>query len=256
MGGSKLLESFHVSEPLHRSFSSSERLVGILSPIVEPPTALLIGSIADYFHRRSVRPKPVGYNRSRSAVTPHRALQESQRSPAIPALRHEDLKHLTFVIYRTPEIMHLSIDPDEHLVQVPAPWRKRPMMKASFSDRGRKHRTEPVPPGPNRLVADVDAPLEQNILNLPQRQRIADIHHHHEADHLGRAVEITEGIAHRRRLRILARRLKPIYSDNAVQVCLTMPERVTVYQPQNHFSAMSPVKAVLCRGNHSYPLSM
>ena len=27
-----------------------------------PPTALLIGSIADYFHRRSVRPKPVGYN--------------------------------------------------------------------------------------------------------------------------------------------------------------------------------------------------
>ena len=30
--------------------------------IVEPPTALLIGSIAEYSHRRSVRPKPVGYN--------------------------------------------------------------------------------------------------------------------------------------------------------------------------------------------------
>ena len=59
-------------------------------------------------------------------------------------------------------------------------------------------------------------PLEQNILDLSQRQQIADIHHHNEADHLGRAVEITEGIAHRRRLRILARRLKPIYSDNAV----------------------------------------
>jgi hypothetical protein len=82
----KLLESLHVPELRHRSFSSSERLVGILSPIVEPPTALL---------------------------------------------------------------------------------------------------------------------------------RIADIHHHHEADHLGRAVEITEGIVHRRRLRILAKRLTPIYSDNA-----------------------------------------
>jgi len=69
---------------------------------------------------------------------------------------------------------------------------------------------------PNRLVADVDAPLEQNILDLSQRQWIADIHHHHEADHLGRAVEITEGIARRRRLRNLARRLKPIYSDNAL----------------------------------------
>ena len=62
VGGGKLLESLHVPELRHRSFSSSERLVGILSPIVEPPTALLIGSIADYFRRRSVRPKPVGYN--------------------------------------------------------------------------------------------------------------------------------------------------------------------------------------------------
>jgi hypothetical protein len=33
-------------------------------------------------------------------------------------------------------------------------------MKASLPDRGRKHRAEPVPPVPNRLVADVDAPLE------------------------------------------------------------------------------------------------
>ena len=62
MGGGKLLEGLHVPELRHRSFSSSERLVGILSPIVEPPTALLIGRIADYLHRRSVRPKPVGYN--------------------------------------------------------------------------------------------------------------------------------------------------------------------------------------------------
>jgi hypothetical protein len=62
MGSGKLLEGFHVPELRHSSFSSSERLVGILSPIVEPPTTLLIGSIADYFHRRSVRPKPVGYN--------------------------------------------------------------------------------------------------------------------------------------------------------------------------------------------------
>jgi hypothetical protein len=88
-------------------------------------------------------------------------------------------------------------------------------MKASFPDRGGKHRTEPVPPVPNRLVADIDSPLEQNILDLSQRQRIADIHHHHEADHLGRVVEITERIAYRRRLRNLAGRLKPIYSDNS-----------------------------------------
>jgi hypothetical protein len=88
-------------------------------------------------------------------------------------------------------------------------------MKASFPDLAGEHRTEATPPEPYRLVADVDAALEQNILDLSQRQRIADVHHHHEADYLGRTVETTEGIAHRRRLRNLAKWLKPIYSDNA-----------------------------------------
>ncbi len=95
--------------------------MGILSPIVEPLTALLIGGIANYFHRRSVRPKPVSYDRSRSAVTYHGALQENQHGPAIPTLYRENLEHLTVVIYRTPEIMRFTIDLDEHLVQVPAP---------------------------------------------------------------------------------------------------------------------------------------
>ncbi len=71
MGGGKLLKGLHVPELRHCSFSSSERLVGILSPIVEPTAALLIGSIADYLHRRSVRSKPVGYDRPRPAVTLH-----------------------------------------------------------------------------------------------------------------------------------------------------------------------------------------
>jgi hypothetical protein len=54
VNGGKLLQGVEIPEPSHRSFSSSERLVGILGSIVEPPTALLIGSIADYLHRRSV----------------------------------------------------------------------------------------------------------------------------------------------------------------------------------------------------------
>jgi hypothetical protein len=64
-------------------------------------------------------------------------------------------------------------------------------------------------------VTDVEAPLEEQIFDLPQRQRIADIHHHREADHLRRAVETTEGITHRRPLRNAPAQLKPIYSDNA-----------------------------------------
>ena len=48
----------------------------------------------------------------------HRALQEFQRSPAIPQLRREDLKHLAFVVDRTPKIMRLSVDSHEYLVRV------------------------------------------------------------------------------------------------------------------------------------------
>ncbi len=70
--------------------------------------------------------------------------------------------------HRTPEIMRLSIDPDEHLVQVPMSLRKRPMMNAPFPDLRGEHRTEPVPPETHRFVADIDATFEQQIFNLPQ----------------------------------------------------------------------------------------
>ena len=66
-----------------------------------------------------------------------------------------------------------------------------------------------------RAVADIDTTLEQEIFDLSQGQRITDIHHHREADYLGRIVEIAKRITHRRRLRNAPPRLKPIYSGNA-----------------------------------------
>ena len=75
---------------------------------------------------------------------------------------------------------------------------------------------DPVPPKPSRLVSDVDATFEQQILNLPKQQRITDLHHHREADHLGRAIEISERTSHPQRLRNALRRLKPICSDKAL----------------------------------------
>ncbi len=89
------------------------------------------------------------------------------------------------------------------------------MMNASFPDRRREHRTEPVPPEPYCFVADINAPLEQEILDLSQRKRITDVHHHREANYLRRTVEITEGILHPRRLRNATPQLKPICSDKA-----------------------------------------
>jgi len=64
-------------------------------------------------------------------------------------------------------------------------------------------------------MADIDTALKQQIFNLPQRQRIPDVHHHRQANNLGRRIEITEGISHPRRLENALPCLKPFYSDNA-----------------------------------------
>jgi hypothetical protein len=68
---------------------------------------------------------------------------------------------------------------------MPAPLRITPVSDTPLPDLGSKHRTEPVPPEPHRLMADIDAALEKQILDLAQRQRVPDVHHHREVDHLG-----------------------------------------------------------------------
>jgi hypothetical protein len=48
-----------------------------------------------------------------------------------------------------------------------------------------EHRAKPIPPVAHRFVANVDAALEQQVLNVPQRQWEAHVNHHHQADYLG-----------------------------------------------------------------------
>ncbi len=54
MDGSELLKGLHVPELRHRPLSSSERLMRVFRPVVEPATALLSGSVTDHLHRRTV----------------------------------------------------------------------------------------------------------------------------------------------------------------------------------------------------------
>jgi hypothetical protein len=42
-------------------------------------------------------------------------------------------------------------------------------INAAFSDLRGKHRTEPVPPETYRLMANVDATLKEQVLDLAQR---------------------------------------------------------------------------------------
>ena len=91
------------------------------------------------------------------------------------------------------------------------------VLNAPFPDLRGEHRAEPVPPEPHRLVADIDTALEQQVLDLAQRQRVPDIHHHRQADDLGRTIEIAEGFFQPLRLGTKPAPLKPICSDTAFQ---------------------------------------
>jgi len=93
----------------------------VFSSIVEPTASFLAFGIPDDLHGGPIRTKTVSYNRDWAAVSLHRLLQECKRSPAIPLLRNEGLKNLTFVIHRSPEVVNLTVDPHENLIQMPAP---------------------------------------------------------------------------------------------------------------------------------------
>ena len=74
-----------------------------------------------------------------------------------------------------------------------------PMPKAAHpahplpSDISCEKWAEAVPPQPYCLMANIDPTLEEQILYIPQRERIAHIHHHDGADHLGRLVKAEMG---------------------------------------------------------------
>lgn len=54
-----------------------------------------------------------------------------------------------------------------------------------LADLGGENRSKPVPPEPHSLMTDVDAPLVQQVLDIPMRQRKPDVQHDRQKDDLG-----------------------------------------------------------------------
>ncbi len=107
--------------------SSSKRLVGVFSPVVEPPPPDLAIRDTNDLHRRAVRPEPVSHDRLSSTIAFHRPFEKLQRHRAIPPFRRENFEHLALVIHSPPEVVGLAIDPHKHFIKVPAPVRMRTM---------------------------------------------------------------------------------------------------------------------------------
>ena len=120
-----------------------------------------------------------------------------KRRGLVPLRRDDRFQDLAFMVDSAPEIAELAVDLHERLIQMPPPLRMPAHVRyPPFSDLSGKHRAETVPPKPDRLMADVDPALGQEILDVAQRQRVLHVHQHRQTDYLGRAVEKAKRVAH------------------------------------------------------------
>src|SRR5208337_4637856 len=202
------------------------------------PTNLMPISVADLSHRRGIGAKPVRDDTSRAAIFLHDALQKLQRCSLVPLRRDHRLQNLTLVIDSPPEIAELAVDLHKDLIQMPAPLGEPAHVRyPPLSDLGGEHRAKPVPPKPDGLMADVDPPLGQEILDVPQRQRVPDVHHHDQTDHFWRAVEISERVAHG---------LKLLQPEAGRKIGLTMPCRARGRMWRSAAGRRGPRDPALC----------
>src|SRR5271166_4504400 len=169
----------------------------VFRAIVVPTTNYLAIRVADLSHRSGIGAKPVGDDAPRPAIFFHDALQKLQRRGLVPLRRDHGFQNLALVIDSPPEIAELAVDLHKDLIQMPTPLGEAAYVRYPFlSDLGSEHRAKSVPPKSDCLMADVDPPLGQEILDVAQRQRVPQVHHYDQTDHFRRAVEISKRIAH------------------------------------------------------------
>ena len=185
--GRELLERLHLPEPEHGPLSSSEGEVAVLDPVVGPATNLLFVLTAKIGHGGPIGSKPVRCDCCRQSVATQRLLREGESQRFIPGFGDVALQDLALVVDRPPEVDHLSIELYVHLVEMapPVPHASH-RLNPLAADVGCKNWPKPVPPQPDRLVAEVDPTFEQQVFNIPQRQREPYVHHHDQADDLRR----------------------------------------------------------------------
>ena len=112
-------------------------------------------------------------------------------------------QHLTLVIKRPPKGMRLAVDLYENLVQVPSTIRVRTHLLDTFTaDFCGGHWAKSILPVPHRFVADVDAALVQQVLDIAERKGKANVHHDRQADDLWPAVKALERVCFRHKQRL------------------------------------------------------
>ena len=146
--------------------------------------------------------------------------------------------------------MRLAVNLHEHLVHVPLPNRiSAHLADPLLADPSGKLQAKSVPPKSNFLVADLDATLVQNILDIPKRKRKPNIHHHGQTDDLRARLEVAKRAAfcHPQRLSAHPARLNRFCCGSAHQTLIAAHTAVHM-APADRVSAPKETRGVASRG--------
>ena len=185
LGGSRRLEA------LHLAFSSAERLVGDLGPVVLVNPLFMVGAQADLLERSPVErslsvvtrvgAKPCFLSSLRMSFGLRPCSVGSGSGPPAPRPHHRPPATGTSA----------AVDPHHHLIEMPARAGLAPQLPQVPRDR----RPELADPAPDRLVGDIQSALRQQLLNVPVAQREPEIKPHGMLDDGG--WELVAGIRDR-----------------------------------------------------------
>ena len=153
--------------------------------VVRPAADFLSVLVSKLAYCRSVGMQAVSGDYVYRSVVLQRFLHEAQSRLLVPFLGDVTLKYFSPLVDRSPEVVGYPIDLHKHLIEVPALLSEaKHTVDALALDVRCKHRPELVPPEPHGLIADIKLALKQQVLDVPQAQRKADGHHHHQPNDL------------------------------------------------------------------------
>ena len=119
--------------------------------------------------------------------------EETFGRSGIPSWLNEDVEHDTVLIHGTPQIVLHTLDPDEHLIEVPLVTGPR----TAAAQAAGKTLAEFLAPTPNGLIGDGDTTLGQQELNISKTEAEHVIQPDSMADELGGKSMAVVGVGRR-----------------------------------------------------------
>jgi hypothetical protein len=104
-------------EPSYITFSLPSSLMRNFSAIVGVTLRVVHDFAQDRSNRRRIAPQLVCDDpKWRPSLTPQKPSEESFCGPLIASRLNQDVNHLAILVHRPPEIVLLTIDPNEHFI--------------------------------------------------------------------------------------------------------------------------------------------